>query len=210
VIRGFGRSTLAAKEALELNRSRWAHGDAATFAISDTNGQCIGHVFVNLGTSRRATVVYWLLPEARGRGLATRAVRLTSRWALRDLGLARLGLFTEPSNDRSQRGCRAGRLPPRRCAALMGRNRRPTRRLRVVLSAPSRPEKRRMRTIALLKPSQLRSASTVSGPGGAVNGTFTFSVRGQFEDGTRINTDLTDHFNVTPPGAEFFFTHCHD
>lgn len=47
-------------------------------------------------------------------------------------------------------------------------------------------------------------------PGGAVNGTFTFSARGQFEDGTRINTHLTDHFNVTPTGAEFFFTHCHD
>jgi hypothetical protein len=47
-------------------------------------------------------------------------------------------------------------------------------------------------------------------PGGAVNGTFTFSVRGHFEDGTKINFHLTDHFNVTPTGAEFFFTHCHD
>jgi len=47
-------------------------------------------------------------------------------------------------------------------------------------------------------------------PGGAVNGTFTFAVRGSFDDGTRINTHLTDHFNVTPTGAEFFFTHCHD
>ena len=103
VTRGFGRSTLAAKEALELNRRRWAHGEAATFAICDTADQCIGHVFVNLGTSQRATVGYWLLPEARGKGLATRAVRLISRWALRDLRLARLGLLTEPSNDRSQR-----------------------------------------------------------------------------------------------------------
>jgi len=47
-------------------------------------------------------------------------------------------------------------------------------------------------------------------PGGAVNGTFTFSVRGSFEDGTRINFHLTDHFNVTPTGAEFFFTQCHE
>jgi hypothetical protein len=47
-------------------------------------------------------------------------------------------------------------------------------------------------------------------PGGAVNGTFTFSVRGRFEDGTRINFHLTDHFNETPTGAAFFFTHCHD
>lgn len=47
-------------------------------------------------------------------------------------------------------------------------------------------------------------------PGGSVNGTFTFSVRGTFEDGTRINTHITDHFNETPTGASFFFTHCHD
>lgn len=43
-----------------------------------------------------------------------------------------------------------------------------------------------------------------------VNGTFTFNVNGQFEDGGKISTHLVDHFNVTPSGAEFFFTHCHD
>jgi hypothetical protein len=47
-------------------------------------------------------------------------------------------------------------------------------------------------------------------PSGAVNGTFTFNVRGQFEDGTRINVHLFDHFNETPTGGSFFFTHCHD
>jgi hypothetical protein len=46
--------------------------------------------------------------------------------------------------------------------------------------------------------------------GGNVNGTFTFSVRGAYEDGTRINFHLTDHFNSTPTGAEFFWTKCHD
>lgn len=103
VIRAFGASTLDAEQLLELNRSRWAEGEAATFAICDTTALCVGHVFVNLGPSHRATVGYWLLPEARGKGLATRAVRLVSRWALRDLGLARLGLLTEPSNVDSQR-----------------------------------------------------------------------------------------------------------
>jgi RimJ/RimL family protein N-acetyltransferase len=102
VIRAFGRPTLAAEQLLELNRSRWAKGEAATFAICDSRDQCLGHVFVNLGPSRRASVGYWLLPEARGKGLATRAVRLISRWALRELGLPRLGLFTEPPNVQSQ------------------------------------------------------------------------------------------------------------
>ncbi|MGH8926626.1 MAG: hypothetical protein ACRDWA_18685 [Acidimicrobiia bacterium] len=43
-----------------------------------------------------------------------------------------------------------------------------------------------------------------------VNGTFTLNINGQFDDGTKISTHLVDHFNVTPAGAEFFFTHCHD
>jgi hypothetical protein len=47
-------------------------------------------------------------------------------------------------------------------------------------------------------------------PGGAVNGTYTFSVRGVAPDGSRIAFHVTDHFNVTPTGAENFFTLCKD
>jgi hypothetical protein len=47
-------------------------------------------------------------------------------------------------------------------------------------------------------------------PGGAVTARSRSACGGQFEDGTRINTHLTDHFNETPSGAAFFFTHCHD
>jgi ribosomal-protein-alanine N-acetyltransferase len=50
----------------------------------------------------RGSVGYWLLPEARGKGLARRAVTLVSRWALGDLAVARLALLTEPSNRQSQ------------------------------------------------------------------------------------------------------------
>jgi hypothetical protein len=46
--------------------------------------------------------------------------------------------------------------------------------------------------------------------GEGVNGTFTFNVHGTGSDGSRIDVHLTDHFNTTPNGAEFFFTHCHD
>jgi len=46
--------------------------------------------------------------------------------------------------------------------------------------------------------------------GGAVNGTFTFNVHGTFDDGSKFKNHVTEHFNVTPNGAEFFFTHCHD
>lgn len=46
--------------------------------------------------------------------------------------------------------------------------------------------------------------------GGAVNGTNTFNVRGTGSDGSSFSNRVTDHFNATPTGAEFFFTHCHD
>jgi RimJ/RimL family protein N-acetyltransferase len=84
---------------------RWTGGTGATFSVCDLNDACLGHVWVevDLADSHRGSVGFWLLPEARGKGLATRSVRLISRWALRELGLARLSLFTEPSNERSQR-----------------------------------------------------------------------------------------------------------
>jgi RimJ/RimL family protein N-acetyltransferase len=50
-----------------------------------------------------ATVRYWLAPTARGRGLATCAVRLLARWAFHELALARLWLQIEPENAASQR-----------------------------------------------------------------------------------------------------------
>lgn len=103
VIPAFGRPTMSAQQILELNRGRWDRGEAATFSICDATGSCVGHVFVNLSGMGRGSVGYWLLPEARSKGLASRAVKLVAAWAWRDLALARLTLLTEPSNRRSQR-----------------------------------------------------------------------------------------------------------
>lgn len=103
VVRWFGSPEHSARQILELNRSPWTEGTGATFSICSPQDGCVGHVWVNLAGSRGGSVGFWLLPEARGRGLATRSVRLISRWALRELGLARLSLFTEPSNEKSQR-----------------------------------------------------------------------------------------------------------
>jgi hypothetical protein len=47
-------------------------------------------------------------------------------------------------------------------------------------------------------------------PGGGVNGTFTFNVHGLAPDGSRLDFHVTDHFNVTPTGAENFFSICKD
>jgi RimJ/RimL family protein N-acetyltransferase len=48
-------------------------------------------------------VGYWVKREARGRGVATRALLLLSRWAFAELGAARVQLLTEPENRASQR-----------------------------------------------------------------------------------------------------------
>lgn len=45
-----------------------------------------------------AMVRYWLLPQARGRGLATTAQRLLSSWAFAHLEVGRLAAYVEPDN----------------------------------------------------------------------------------------------------------------
>lgn len=51
----------------------------------------------------RAEVGYWVMPGARGEGVAGRALMLLSRWALREAGLARLDLQAALSNTASLR-----------------------------------------------------------------------------------------------------------
>jgi [ribosomal protein S5]-alanine N-acetyltransferase len=51
----------------------------------------------------RAAIGYWLAPHARGRGVATHAVRLIAGWAFGDLQLARLEITCGPDNPASQR-----------------------------------------------------------------------------------------------------------
>jgi RimJ/RimL family protein N-acetyltransferase len=57
----------------------------------------------------RCRIGYWVARGARDRGVATRALRLLSRWLLDDLGLARVELHVEPENTPSRRAAeRAG------------------------------------------------------------------------------------------------------
>ena len=96
-------------EQIAQDNERWREGTAATFAICDSTGRCLGGVRVEAGPVRRADAGYWLLPEGRGKGLATRALALAARWALLDAGFERVQLWTEPDNKPSQRAAdRAG------------------------------------------------------------------------------------------------------
>jgi RimJ/RimL family protein N-acetyltransferase len=81
-------------------------GEALELAIADTACDAfLGAVSVMHfeWAHSRAEIGYYVVPDARGRGVATRAVGLLARWALRELGLARLALFTDPDNIASQR-----------------------------------------------------------------------------------------------------------
>lgn len=73
----------------------WAKGEAASFCVTDEDsGAPLGQVglqSINWALSR-ASVGYWVLPEARGRGVATRALDAMARWAVTDVGLHRLEL----------------------------------------------------------------------------------------------------------------------
>ena len=66
-------------------------------AVAEGNA-VIGSVSLTDFEHGNAMVRYWLLPEGRGRGLATRAVKLVAGWAFSDLGVGRLAVFIEPEN----------------------------------------------------------------------------------------------------------------
>jgi RimJ/RimL family protein N-acetyltransferase len=90
----------------ESERAR-QRGERISFAVVEA-----GDLDVLLGgaslndmhqVSRQAAIGYWLAPQARGRGVATHAVRLIAEWAFADLDLARLELMCGPDNAASQR-----------------------------------------------------------------------------------------------------------
>jgi len=87
-------------------------GLSAPFAIVETgDGALLGSITllrVNW-RHRRAMIGYWLAVPARGRGHATRALRLASGWGMVALGLERIGLLAAVVNRGSQQvALRAG------------------------------------------------------------------------------------------------------
>ncbi|MGB2874140.1 MAG: GNAT family N-acetyltransferase [Gaiellaceae bacterium] len=80
--------------------------DEASFAVTEVvTGRLVGAIGLHLQEhfAMQASIGYWVAKDARGRGVATRALRLVARWALEDLGLPRVQLVTDPDNLASQR-----------------------------------------------------------------------------------------------------------
>ena len=83
---------------------RWwqAGRSGAVFAIIERSSrQLVGMIGVHPGEPGLAEVGYWVAREARGRGHATRALRLVCAWAFSDPGLVRLELHTMLGNEAS-------------------------------------------------------------------------------------------------------------
>ncbi|GIJ12944.1 GNAT family N-acetyltransferase [Micromonospora andamanensis] len=104
--------------------SQWLVGTAAAMTILDAvSGEFAGNCMLlpDQPDSGQAMIGYSLLPQWRGRGHATRAVRLLTRWGFDHVGLSRLWAGTLPENAASQRvlgkagfrreGLLRGRLP---------------------------------------------------------------------------------------------------
>ncbi len=90
--------------ALGLVPWEWAQGKVATTLVVDAAGdELLGAVAMTPGRDRTGEVGYWTAPWARGRGVAVRATRLHTAWAVEALGLARVELLTDVRNTASQR-----------------------------------------------------------------------------------------------------------
>jgi RimJ/RimL family protein N-acetyltransferase len=85
-------------------------GPSAHYAIVDpSTDELLGSISRHGPNGHRAMVGYWLTPAARGRGVATRAVRLIVDWTFEATDVIRLELYTDVANERSGRvAIRAG------------------------------------------------------------------------------------------------------
>ncbi|GAA3925896.1 GNAT family N-acetyltransferase [Streptomyces gulbargensis] len=90
---------------IDRMRERWHAELSAVWAVARPGGEAIG--LIGCGDIDLAggsgEILYWLLPAARGGGVAARATRRVSAWALDDLGLHRLRLCHSVGNPASCR-----------------------------------------------------------------------------------------------------------
>lgn len=87
-------------------RRGWKDGSLWAFAVVDAaSGEVVGSCGVAWQDQPHgvAEIGYWVRAEDRGRGVATRAVRLASEWAFDKGGVQRLQLRADAENTASRR-----------------------------------------------------------------------------------------------------------
>jgi RimJ/RimL family protein N-acetyltransferase/nitrite reductase/ring-hydroxylating ferredoxin subunit len=93
-----------ARRFILMTLQAWHDGTGYEFAIADASThRFIGSIGIHLGPNpRRLGVGYLVAPEARRRGVASRALRLVTRWGFEHIDIQRLALWTLPGNVASQ------------------------------------------------------------------------------------------------------------
>ncbi len=109
---GMGRPPSGAElgRQAEEEQDRRATGAGAELAIVEQGSdEFRGRVGVHEieWEHRRAELSVWVVPQARGRGLAPTALRLASRWLFDACGLKRLQLLAQPDNEPMLHAARA-------------------------------------------------------------------------------------------------------
>ncbi|MGC4892838.1 GNAT family N-acetyltransferase [Micromonospora sp. DT31] len=94
-----------AREWFDLYRQAWAEETGASWAVTRGGGEVLGRMAMG-GMDLHDGVAgcsYWMLPAARGAGVASRALTTLSVWALGEAGFHRLYLDHSTRNNASCR-----------------------------------------------------------------------------------------------------------
>lgn len=101
----------SARAFIQRQHDRSSAGDGFSFVIAEEANpeEGVGSIGLWLQEieSGRASVGYWVVAEARGRGLAAHALRAVVQFAFGELVIPRLHLFVEPWNVASARTAEA-------------------------------------------------------------------------------------------------------
>ncbi|MEU9829316.1 GNAT family N-acetyltransferase [Micromonospora chersina] len=93
------------RESFEQYRQAWERETGASWAVTRGGGEVLGHIAMgsmNLDDGV-AGCAYWVLPAARGAGVASRALTALSVWAVGEAGFHRLHLDHSTRNHASCR-----------------------------------------------------------------------------------------------------------
>ncbi|MGI5146861.1 GNAT family N-acetyltransferase [Plantactinospora sp. CA-294935] len=85
--------------------ARLTSGQGVALAITHQHtDQAIGHInLIARPQQGVAGIGYWIVPDARRQGIASRAISLTTTWGLSPGNFARIEAWVEPDNHASQR-----------------------------------------------------------------------------------------------------------
>jgi [ribosomal protein S5]-alanine N-acetyltransferase len=92
-----------AKAWIERAQAELAAGRHHVFSILGDDGRYLGAVVISGPKNDAIEVSYWVLPDARDQGVASRAVTAVLPWARSQFPAARIWAKTAPDNLRSQR-----------------------------------------------------------------------------------------------------------